>query len=249
MLEKVPELAVIHPLDADAPDEEISLLEQSFYSTNPEAMANVPSYGNWLANQDQTEAYEYLKRLLQCLQWQKKQARALSDRWVLKTPHHIHWVDVLFKVFPDARVIQTHRDPLQTIPSLASFVFRLRQLASDHVDAAVVGQQWNAKMAAGMARCMDVRAHLPADRFLDIDFIETVEQPMAALETIYSFIGMELTLSARRAIEQWREDNRRDTRAPHDYELSQFGFSEDQHKQDYAEYRRRHIYPRQEEMQ
>jgi len=241
MLETVPELAAIHPLDADAADEEISLLEQSFYSTSPESFANVPSYGNWLANQDQTEAYEYLKRLLQCLQWQKKRSGAVRDRWVLKTPHHIHWMDVLFKVFPDVRVIQTHRDPLQTIPSLASFVYRLRQLASDSVDAASVGQQWNAKMAAGLARCMEVRASLPADRFLDIDFFDTVKQPMSTVESIYSFIGIKLTAPARNSIEQWRSDNRRDKRAPHNYVLSQFGLTEEQLKQDYSEYRRHYI--------
>ena len=148
---------------------------------------------------------------------------------------------MLFKVFPDARVVQTHRDPLETIPSLASFVYRLCQLTSDHVDPAVIGQHWNAKMAAAMARCMDIRASLPADRFLDVDFADTVKQPMAIIENIYAFAGMELTDSTRSAIELWRRQNRREKRAPHDYSLSQFGFSEDQLKQDYAAYRRRYI--------
>ena len=64
----------------------------------------------------------YLKKLLQFLQWQKKRIGGTGRRWVLKTPHHLGFMDLLFEVFPDVRVIQTHRDPLQTIPSLASLI-------------------------------------------------------------------------------------------------------------------------------
>jgi len=71
MLENVPELAAIHPLEAEAADEESLLLEQTFYSTNPESMARLTSFGAWLEKQDHTESYLYLKRLLQFLQWQK----------------------------------------------------------------------------------------------------------------------------------------------------------------------------------
>ena len=122
MIEGSPELAAIHPLDALAPDEEILLLEHSFSSTTPEAAANVPSYGRWLNEQDQTAAYVYLKKLLQFLQWQKNKAGSEAERWVLKTPHHLGFMDVLFAVFPDAHVVQTHRDPLETIHSLASMI-------------------------------------------------------------------------------------------------------------------------------
>ena len=122
MLMAIPELASIHPMSATEADEEISLLEQSFFSTSPESAANLGEFGKWLAQQDQTEGYEYLKVLLQFLQWQKKQRGESRNRWVLKSPHHLHFMEVLFKVFPDARVVQTHRDPLQTIPSLCSFV-------------------------------------------------------------------------------------------------------------------------------
>jgi len=241
MLEHVPELAAIHPLDAEAADEEITLLEQSFYSTNPEALANVASFGEWLVQQDQTEGYAYLKQLLQFLQWQKKQRDLKADRWVLKSPHHIHCMDTLFKVFPDAQVIQTHRDPLQTIPSLASFIYNLWRLGSDQADPQTVGAQWNAKMASGLHHCMQVRRDLPTGRFLDVDFRDTVARPMAVLEAVYDFLGLELTASAREVIERWRQNNRREQRAPHTYSLAQFGLSETQLQQDYADYRQAHI--------
>src|SRR6185436_11162743 len=89
MLDGSPALAAIHPLDAMAADEEILLLEQSFLSTVPESAANVPSYGRWLDAHDQAPAYRYLRKLLQLLQWQKRQLGERAERWVLKTPHHL----------------------------------------------------------------------------------------------------------------------------------------------------------------
>lgn len=241
MLSAVPELAAIHPLDAQEADEEILLLEQSFYSTGPESMANVAEFGQWLAEQDQTEGYRYLKRLLQFLQWQKKQRGEVGQQWVLKSPHHVHCMDVLFKVFPDVRVIQTHRDPLETIPSLASFIYSLWRLGSHMADPRVAGQQWNAKMATGLAHAMKIRDSLPADRFLDVRFSDTVSRPMEVLEHIYNFLQLELTEAAREAISRYRDANRREQRASHEYTLSQFGLSTEQIQRDFAPYRNRYV--------
>ncbi|MCB1677575.1 MAG: sulfotransferase [Halioglobus sp.] len=243
MLEHVPELAAIHPLDAEEADEEIMLLEQSFYSTGPESMANVAGFGQWLATQDQTEGYRYLKRLLQFLQWQKKQRGEVGQQWVLKSPHHVHCMDVLFKVFPDAHVIQTHRDPVETIPSLASFIYSLWRLGSDVADPAIAGRQWNDKMAAGLAHAMQVRDTLPAERFLDVHFSDTVSRPMDVLERIYHFLQLELTAAAREAIARYRDANRREQRAPHNYTLEQFALSTEQIQRNFSQYRSRYIKP------
>ncbi|NVK43996.1 MAG: sulfotransferase [Oceanospirillaceae bacterium] len=244
MLAAVPELASIHPLEAEAADEEITLLEQSFYSTNPLASANVPGFGAWVESQDQTGGYRYLKQLLQFLQWQKRQRGIEAERWVLKSPHHIHHLEVLLKVFPDARVIQTHRDPLQTIPSLASFVHTLRRLTSDSCRAEAAGEQWSLKMARGLAHCLAVRDGASPDVFLDIAFEETVGDPMRVLEKVYAFLGTPLTDGALAAIARWRAANPREKRAPHHYSLAQFGLSEAQIARDFAQYRERYGFAR-----
>lgn len=243
MLEGSPELAAIHPMDAEGPDEDIMLLEHSFYSTVPESAVNVPSYGRWLEEQDQTVAYEYLKVLLQFLQWQKKRAGQHGERWVLKAPHHLHFMDLVFKVFPDARVVQTHRDPLQTIPSLASMIHACWVLASDDVDPQEVGRQWARLFANGMRHTMQVREQLGDERFLDLWFRDTVSQPLQEIEKVYAFIGMELTPEARAAMETWQEYNRRDARPAHEYTLSEYGYTEAGLKQQFAEYRERYIVP------
>jgi hypothetical protein len=240
MLAANPELAAIHPMDPVAADEDILLLEHSFYSTVPDAFCNVPSYGQWNDEHDNTPAYEYLKRLLQCLQWQKKRTGQTAERWLLKTPHHIHHIAVLLKVFPDAKIVQTHRDPLQTIPSAASMNYNLWILGSDEVDSKVVGEQWAAKYAKGTLHTINTRKH-SAEAFLDVWYKDTIADPLSSVQKVYDFIGMDLTATARAAMAKHQEENRRENRPGHEYTLEQFGLSEDGLKQQFAEYRKMYI--------
>jgi hypothetical protein len=240
MLAANPELAAIHPMDPVAADEDILLLEHSFYSTVPDAFCNVPSYGQWNDEHDNTPAYEYLKRLLQCLQWQKKRTGQTAERWLLKTPHHIHHIAVLLKVFPDAKIVHTHRDPLQTIPSAASMNYNLWILGSDEVDSKVVGKQWADKYAKGTLHTINTRKH-SAEAFLDVWYKDTIADPLSSVQKVYDFIGMDLTTTARAAMAKHQEDNRRENRPGHEYTLEQFGLSEYGLKQQFAEYRKMYI--------
>ncbi len=240
MLEANPDLASIHPMDAEAPDEEIMLLEQSFYSTMPPAFCNVPSYVTWLETHDNTPGYEYLKRLLQVLQWQKKEKGQQAQRWLLKTPHHLHHMDTLFKVFPEALVVQSHRDPLETIPSIASFNTALWKLCADRIDEKVVGELSARKYAKGMHDTMIVREQHP-DAVLDVNYKETIKTPFETIEKVYQFIGMELTEEARAGMLQWQQENKREDRASHEYTLEQFGYTVDSLKSLFNEYREKFI--------
>jgi sulfotransferase family protein len=206
MLDGSPALAAIHPLDAMAADEEILLLEHSFLSTVPESAANVPSYGRWLDAHDQTPAYRYLRRLLQLLQWQKRQQGQHAERWVLKTPHHLGLADVLLEVFPGALVVQTHRDPLESIPSLASMITALWGLVAEHVDPKVVAQLWSAKMAAALRRCLEVRDRHP-DRFVDVWFLDAVRDPVSQARRIYEVAGLAFTADVEQRMRAFMATN------------------------------------------
>ncbi len=226
MVDANPELLASHPMDALGPDEEIMLLEQSFYSFNIQSFAHLPRFDAWIERQDHTPGYEYLRLLLQFLQWQKKRSGQQGQRWTLKSPHHLHYMDLVFKVFPDAKVVQSHRDPVETIPSLASLIAGLMVIYSDHVDPVEVGRQWARKFARGTRHTMAVRQAVGEDRFLDLWFRDTVKQPLVEIEKVYDFMGMALTDEARAEMERWQDFNRRELRPPHEYTLEQFGFTE-----------------------
>ncbi len=236
MIEANPDLAAIHPLDACAVDEEILLLEHSFYSTVPESFANIPSYAHYLEAHDNTPAYLYMRKLLQFLQWQKKKKGQHSERWLLKTPHHLHHLDILLQVFPDATIIQTHRDPLQTIPSLCSLNYALATMSSDSADKIRIGQHWCDKFARSLNRAMAVRQQYP-DQFVDVSYKDTVENPLVVIKRLYRFLGIELDDEAQAAMVHWQRDNKREDREVHRYTIEQFGFTQESLDRDFATYR------------
>jgi len=225
ILEANPDLLASHPMDAMGPDEEIMLLEQSFYSFNIQCYANLPGFDAWIEARDHTSGYEYLKLLIQFLQWQKRRSGQPGKRWTLKSPHHLHYMDLLFKVFPDARVVQSHRDPVETIPSLASLIFGVMSIYSDSADPVEVGRTWARKFARGIDHTMAVREPMGDERFLDLWFTDTVRQPLAEIQKVYDFLGMELTGEARAEMERWQDFNRRELRPSHEYTLEQFGLN------------------------
>jgi hypothetical protein len=236
-----PEQAAIHPWDAQAPDEEIMLLEHSFFSHVPEAFTNVPSYRAFIDAQDWTPAYATLRRFLQFLQWQKRQRGALRDRWVLKTPGHLGYLDTLLATFPGALIVQTHRDPVQTIPSAASLNRSLWRMSSDDFDDREVARQWQQRMAWAVRRSLAARERIPERQIADVWFLDALAKPMEVIAQIYARFGISLTSEARAALEAWLATNRREKRPPHDYTLAEFGLSEDAIRADFAEYRERFI--------
>lgn len=241
MIEAIPQILSIHPMSATLCDEEFMLMEHSFLCAM-DAYADVPSYTAWLDQQDQRPVYTQLKKMLQFLQWQKHQrGEAQGQRWLLKAPQHLHTLEILLSVFPQAQVILTHREPAQTIPSMASMAHTLWQIYSDQPDPRSAGRQWNSRMARGIHHTMQVREQQDSQRFLDIHFSDTVAKPMEVLEEVYQFAKLPFTEKARADAQQWLSSNGREKRAGHDYSLETFGLSEQQMQSDYALYRSRHL--------
>jgi hypothetical protein len=241
ILEHQPVLAAIHPWDAEGPDEEIMLMEHSFLSHVPESGANLPSYRAWLDAQDLRPAYALLRRLLRFLQWQKRRRGEAAERWVLKTPMHLGYLDLLFETFPGAHVIQTHRDPLETIPSVASMYLALWGLATEKPDPREVGRQCLERYAGALRRCLAVRDRLPAERFVDVDYRAVARDPVAEVRRIYAAVSRTLTPEAEAAMRAWVEKNPREHRPPHEYAMETFGYTRDALLREFAGYRARFL--------
>ena len=240
MLDTVPDLLSIHPLEAEAADEEISLLEQSLYSTSSEAFMRVPGFADWLEQQDQTPGYQYLKKLLQLIQWQKRQRGESGERWILKTPHHLHGIEYLLNTFPGAQIIQTHRDPVTTIPSIASFNLALWKLNCDDPDPKEIGRIWSRKFANGLEHCLEYRDAYPQVSFLDIAFADTASDALAVLNRVYEFIDLPCDRATLESARRFLEENNRDLRPEHRYSAADFGLSDTQLERDFSFYRDRY---------
>lgn len=241
MIAANPTLLSIHPLSATQPDEEGMLMEHSFQAFF-DAYVDVPSYTAWMWAHDQTPAYEYLERMLRFLQWQKRKRGEAAGAWVLKTPHHLRQIDVLFKVFPGTKLIQTHRDPLQTIPSIASFTFNLWKVYMERPDPARAGRQWSAIFARAVRETMAYRDSLAPDRRgHDVWFADTLARPLEVIHGIYDHLGIDFPADTRDRMQCYLEANSREKRPLHDYGLEHYGLSEQQIRRDFAAYRERYI--------
>jgi hypothetical protein len=236
-----PVLAAIHPWDAEGPDEEIMLMEHSFLSHVPESGANLPSYRAWLERQDVRPAYALLRRLLQFLSWQKRRRGETAERWVLKTPMHLGFLELLFETFPGAQVIQTHRDPLETIPSVASMYLALWGLATEKPDPLEVGRQALERYAGALRRCLASRERLPAERFVDVSYRDVARDPVGAVRRIYAAVGRTLSPAAEAAMAAWVAKNPREHRPPHEYAMETFGYTRDALLREFAGYRARFV--------
>jgi hypothetical protein len=249
ILEAAPELATIHPWDAEGPDEEIMLLEHAFLSGVPDAFCNVPSYRRFVIESDMRDGYAYTKRMLQFLQWQKKEAGHPAERWILKAPFHLGRIPQIVEFFPDAMIVQTHRDPIETSPSIASLYSSTWRTNSDEVDPLVVGEQCLDLWSWGISKCLADRDAGLEDRFIDVLYEDTRRDPMGVIATIYDRLGRPFTDEAREAMKRWGDDNRRDKRAVHSYTLEEFGYTREKICEAFAEYRERFIVGRAEAMQ
>ena len=237
-----PELAAIHPMDATAPDEEIMLLEHALMSTVPECYAQIPDFGDWLYRQDQSEGYAYLRTLLQFLQWQKRARGESGKRWLLKTPHHLHYPEALAKTFPGARIIQTHRHPVEVIPSYGSMMCALASPFTDHLDPPAMTAHWADKWRRGLEATMSFREQpTHGVQYLDLQFTDTLQKLDTTIAAVYRFTGDTLSPAARSEMARWRELNTRESRPEHHYALSDYGLSEDGLNAQFSAYIARHL--------
>lgn len=231
-----PRTLTIHPTGPLEPEEELGLLVSSFWGMKHEAQWWVPDYGRWCEAQDATPAYRQMARLLRLIGW-SQQASSLRP-WVLKTPQHMLDLPALLRVFPDARLIFTHRDPLAVVGSAASLAWNQTIIYSDHADAGRVGEEWLRKTRLQVERMIAARAEIPADRQIDIHYEEMDRDWQATMARLYRFLGLDLA-PALPAMAAYQRRAAGLKRRPHQYSLEQFGLTPGRVLDEFGDYVRR----------
>jgi NAD(P)-dependent dehydrogenase (short-subunit alcohol dehydrogenase family) len=229
-----PDFFAIHPVQSEAPEEDVLLLDHAFMSQAPEATAHVPSYATWLETHDVTPSYRYLARLLKALAWQRP-----GRHWVLKTPHHMEFLAELLAVFPSAVIVQTHRDPQATMGSFCSMVAHGRGVFSDHVDARVVGAHWLRKVRRMIDRSLAVRDAGNASSFVDVSYYDLLHDPIAQVRRIYAHAGRALSPQAEAAMRELLAREVQNRHGQHVYRVRDFGLSPARVEEAFSDYRAR----------
>ena len=231
--EKVaPRLATAHKLAPRGPEECLWLIEHTFNDLIFELRAHVPTYSRWLAEHEaDIDIHHYYRRLLQLLG-----AHCRGNHWVFKAPRHLPGLAGLLAVFPEACIVQTHRDPAAVLPSLCSLCEILRGAASDTVDKLTIGAHWHARLKAIFEQATAVRSTAAEGQILDIQYADLVTDPMATVQHIYAHHGYEFTELFEAAMRQWLAANRQHKHGAHRYTLEEYGLSEAQVREDFSEY-------------
>lgn len=237
-----PQNAAVHPTGPLEADEELGLLEQSFSGAQIEAQRRVPSFARWCEAHDQTPAYAHMADLLRLTGWFRGDDEAKP--WVLKTPQHMQDLAALMRVFPDARLIFLHRDPLKVVGSSCSLAWNQMVVQSDHVDPHWIGAEWLHKTEHRIATTLRVRESTPAAQQLDILYADMNADWLVAMRRVYDFLGLPLTRSAEAAMTGWLAHSERDhAHAHHRYQLEDFGLDRQEVERRFAAYRARFAIP------
>jgi hypothetical protein len=238
--ELAPDLFAIHPMYAAEAEEEIVFLADAFLSHVPESGAHLPHYRSWLDEQDFSPAYDYLHRMLQFVQWQKRQRGQQAQRWVLKSPAHLGYLDVLRAQFPDLHIVHMHRDPRTTIASGASLNATLHAMHADTVDLHRVGAQWLQRMGWTNDRAMAIRDGFEDETAVvtDIEFDDAVADPIGQVARVYDAVGLPLTEAAEDAMRRWLAQRPREAARP-PYGLENYGLLPEQVDERFTLYNKR----------
>lgn len=229
-----PRYRVAHPLGPRLPQECMAITTHAFESPRFHRTHFLPSYREWIAGRDGGHAYRLHRRVLQQLQW-----RAEGERWVLKNPPHCFWLDALDRVYPDARYVQTHRDPLTVLASMASHNERLRGAFTRGLepDPDVLARRWADAMESVMA--FRDREEMGDERFVDVHFSSLLERPLEQVRRIYRRFGAELRPAVEERMRGFLRRHPRHEHGVHRYTTDQFGVDASRHDPLFERYRER----------
>src|ERR1700754_2277364 len=186
-----PDLRNVHPFDALSPQECTEFTAHSFRSLRFETIYHVPSYKRWVQQAGHLQGYRTHRRFLQHLQGPH------ATRCVLKSPDHVFAMEALREVYPDARVIFTHRDPLKVLPSVARLTEVLRKPFARHIDRNAIGQQISSDWANGAQQIIaaDTNGLWPDRHVFHVHYKALTAAPLATIQQIYDHFGLEFTAS------------------------------------------------------
>jgi len=187
----IPGFTAFHELGAQLAQEDVRIFTSDFRSMQYSLQFEVPAYNRWLLHEaDMAPAYRWHRRFLQHLQ-----SEHMADRWLLKSPAHLWHLPALLAEYPDAIVIQNHRDPLKVIASISALGASLREMTTDSFDVRTLAAQYGDDIMVGLDRSLAARRDrlFGPGQVVDVRYQDFRTDLIATVGRIYDEIGLELT--------------------------------------------------------
>lgn len=230
----VPDFKKKHHMEPDSPQECIGINALDFNTFQISAQVYVPSYMEWFFNEaDRLSTMHFHKRFLQYLQ----SGGVKAQRWLLKSPVHLMRLTEIFEVYPDARIIMTHRHPSKVVASAASLISSVRSLYSDSENPVRSGIEQAETWSKYFNRFLEDRKNLnKEDQIIDLQFEDFVKDQIGTIKEIYKKFDWKLETSSEERMKAFLTQNPKDKHGAHDYSLEDFGLNEAQINMQYSNY-------------
>ena len=223
----MPYIAAMHPMNPDHIHEELELMGPNFGSYNYEWLSHSPRWRDHYYGEDQTYQYKYMRDVLKLLTWQQRDTDK-PTRWVLKCPQHLEQLPVLHRVFPDATIAITHRDPVSVIQSTVTMLAYGQRMNRKKVISDQLLDYWVDRIQHLLQACANDRHKLPENQSIDVPFHVLIKDDVGMVEKIYEKAGLPMTDQARSELSQF-VDQHKDEYGRVIYDLrKQFGADPDE---------------------
>ncbi|WP_089155514.1 sulfotransferase [Micromonospora sp. NBS 11-29] len=213
-----PAARTLHPTGPRLPCECVTLFANSFASLEFGTIYQIPGYTSWCLSTDMRPHYAYYRTQLQLLGWHDRR-----ERWALKSPAHLFWLDELVRALPDATVVQLHRDPTEVLGSFCSLAAVLAATNATEVDRRELGRFWLRTWVDGVRRARAARAALPGTAVHDVRYLDLTSDPVGCVAGLYEAAGLPFTGTYETALRRYAERTRRAGVPGHRYTLESFG--------------------------
>ena len=226
-----PTMNLIHEMVADEPDECLNIMVQDFVSNMFPSCLVIPSYDKWWMEQDETPSYYRYLNNLKLIGFREQ-----NKRWLLKNPGHMLGIEPLLKIFPDACIVQTHRDPVKTIPSVCDLIMMSRKF---NVGSAAhpkdEGPREVVLWSIAARRAMKAREQ-HSERFYDVHLRDFVADPIGVIQGIYRHYGLTLEPAVEENMKVWLKKHEESREGAHHYTPEQFGITEQDIRREFKDY-------------
>ncbi len=199
------------------------------------SQTSIPKYDAWYKSTDDTFSYRHFADNLRLIG-----ANDPERTWLLKNPTDAFSLQQVLNVFPDAMIVQTHRDPLQAVPSIVNLLAGAHRFyVGEQADMAKVFAREQEMWALAVERADAVKAAIPG-RVVDVDFGNFVRDQMGVVQKIYDHFGLTLSAAAETAMRNWLAANPRKSTTMQRFTPEDWGGSTGNLVERYAAYRERY---------
>jgi hypothetical protein len=218
-----PEFRGLHPLDATSPQECSEITAHTFRSLRFDSNYHIPSYRRWLDGEGHAPAYRFHKRFLQHLQHQRP-GGAKPPRWVVKCPDHLFALEAVRVVYPDARLVFVHRDPVKVLLSVAKLTEVIRDPFTRTIDREAIGRQESARWFEGTAHMIAAGESAGFDEpICHVHYLDLVADPLTTMQSVYGQLDMEMSQATARRIEAYVKARPDGGYGPRNYRFADHG--------------------------